>query len=255
MAGAGYKLFNTGDVLTAAQVNTYLQEQTVMVFADSSARTTALSGVLSEGMMSYLKSDDKVYKYDGSTWSEVGAAGGGMTLIQETVANANSSISFSGIPSTYKQLLLIWSGIKHSAAGSTFVLRENNSSSTTFNYRNIYASDSAGVTINTGAVAGGMGGNPFYVFGQNVASVISSYEYRANDGLVLIDNYASTSKYKEVKYNYGWRNDTSGAGVYIEGSGWLQTTSAISSLDIVRTSGSDTLSNLSNTSIRLYGVS
>jgi hypothetical protein len=52
MAGAGYKLFNTGDVLTAAQVNTYLNVQTVMVFADSAARTTALSGVLAEGMMS-----------------------------------------------------------------------------------------------------------------------------------------------------------------------------------------------------------
>lgn len=74
MAGAGYKLFNTGDVLTAAQVNTYLQEQTVMVFADASARTTALSGVLAEGMMSYLKDDNKVYKYDGSAWSEVGAS-------------------------------------------------------------------------------------------------------------------------------------------------------------------------------------
>lgn len=72
MAGAGYKLFNTGDVLTAAQVNTYLQEQAVMVFADSTARTTALSGVLAEGMMSYLKSDDKVYKYTGSAWVEVG---------------------------------------------------------------------------------------------------------------------------------------------------------------------------------------
>lgn len=72
MAGAGYKLFNTGDVLTAAQVNTYLQEQAVMVFADATARTTALSGVLAEGMITYLKSDDKVYKYTGAAWVEVG---------------------------------------------------------------------------------------------------------------------------------------------------------------------------------------
>jgi hypothetical protein len=72
MAGAGYKLFNTGDVLTAAQVNTYLNEQTVMVFADSAARTTALSGVLSEGMMSYLQDTDSVEVYDGSAWTAVG---------------------------------------------------------------------------------------------------------------------------------------------------------------------------------------
>ena len=68
MAGAGYKLFNTGDVLTAAQVNTYLQEQTVMVFASSTARTTALSGVLSEGMVSYLQDTNAVEVYNGSAW-------------------------------------------------------------------------------------------------------------------------------------------------------------------------------------------
>jgi hypothetical protein len=77
MAGAGYKLFNTGDVLTAAQVNTYLNEQTVMVFADSAARTTALSGVLSEGMMSYLQDTDSVEVYDATSWTAVG--GGGLT--------------------------------------------------------------------------------------------------------------------------------------------------------------------------------
>lgn len=75
MAGAGYKLFNTGDVLTAAQVNTYLQQQVTMVFADSSARTTALSGVLAEGMMSYLQDTNAVEVYNGSSWVNVGNAG------------------------------------------------------------------------------------------------------------------------------------------------------------------------------------
>jgi hypothetical protein len=73
MAGAGYKLFATGDVLTAAQVNTYLMQQTVMVFASSAARTTALSGVLAEGMVSYLQDTNTLEVYDGSAW--VGATG------------------------------------------------------------------------------------------------------------------------------------------------------------------------------------
>lgn len=73
MAGAGYKLFNTGDVLTAAQVNTYLMEQTVMVFASAAARTSALSGVLAEGMVSYLQDTNTLEVYDGSNW--VGATG------------------------------------------------------------------------------------------------------------------------------------------------------------------------------------
>jgi len=75
MAGAGYKLFNTGDVLTAAQVNTYLQEQVVMVFANATARTTALSGVLAEGMMSYLQDTNAVEVYDGTAWVSIGSSG------------------------------------------------------------------------------------------------------------------------------------------------------------------------------------
>lgn len=79
MAGAGYKLFNTGDVLTAAQVNTYLQEQVVMVFASAAARTTALSGVLAEGMVSYLKDTDALEIYSGSAW--VGYGSGDITAV------------------------------------------------------------------------------------------------------------------------------------------------------------------------------
>lgn len=68
MAGAGYKLFSTGEVLTAANVNTYLMQQTVMVFASAAARTTALSGVVAEGMISY-RSDSKVLEiYNGTSW-------------------------------------------------------------------------------------------------------------------------------------------------------------------------------------------
>jgi hypothetical protein len=75
MAGAGYKLFTTGSVLTAAQVNTFLQEQTVMRFANATARTTALSGVLAEGMMSYLDDTNSVEVYNGSAWVSVGSTG------------------------------------------------------------------------------------------------------------------------------------------------------------------------------------
>ncbi len=73
MAASGYKLFVTGDVLTAAQVNDYLMLQTVMVFASSAARTTALSGVLAEGLTSYLKDTNSFEIYDGSGWVSYGS--------------------------------------------------------------------------------------------------------------------------------------------------------------------------------------
>jgi hypothetical protein len=75
MAGAGYKLFATGDVLTAAQVNTYLMQQTTMVFASSAARTSALSGVVAEGMLSYLTDTNALQYYDGSAWQDVSNPG------------------------------------------------------------------------------------------------------------------------------------------------------------------------------------
>ena len=75
MAGAGYKLFATGDVLTAAQVNTFLMQQTTMVFANSTARTTALSGVVSEGMLTYLLDTNSLEYYDGAAFQPVSSPG------------------------------------------------------------------------------------------------------------------------------------------------------------------------------------
>ncbi len=88
MAGAGYKLFNTGDVLTAAQVNTYLMEQTVMVFADAAARTTALTGVVAEGMLSYLKSTKQVEVFNGTSW----VASDDPNAIQNTIVDAKGDL-------------------------------------------------------------------------------------------------------------------------------------------------------------------
>jgi hypothetical protein len=76
MAGAGFKDFTAGAVLTATQVDTYLMQQTVMVFASGAARTSALSGFLSEGMMSYLADTNEVSVYDGTAWVSVGGGGG-----------------------------------------------------------------------------------------------------------------------------------------------------------------------------------
>jgi hypothetical protein len=71
MAGAGYKNYSAGNVLSASDVNTYIVQQTVMVFASSTARTTALSGVLAEGMCSYLTDTNKFEIYNGTAWVTV----------------------------------------------------------------------------------------------------------------------------------------------------------------------------------------
>lgn len=64
--------FTAGQVLTADQVDTYLMRQAVMVFDDSTARSSALGTVVAEGMVSYLKDINRLQKFDGSNWSPVG---------------------------------------------------------------------------------------------------------------------------------------------------------------------------------------
>jgi hypothetical protein len=100
MAGSGYKLYATGDILTAAQVNNYLQEQTVMVFADAATRTTALASVLSEGMISYLKDTDVTQYYSGSAWVTIGGTASPLTtkgdLYGFSTTNARVAVGTNG---------------------------------------------------------------------------------------------------------------------------------------------------------------
>lgn len=67
MAGAGFKVWSTGDLVNASEFNTYIMEQTVMVFASSSARDSAISSP-SEGMFAFLKDTNTLTFYDGSSW-------------------------------------------------------------------------------------------------------------------------------------------------------------------------------------------
>jgi hypothetical protein len=67
-----YKDFTVGQTLTSAEVDDFLMRQTVMVFDNATARSTALGTVVSEGMVTYLKDTDVVQQYNGTAWSPVG---------------------------------------------------------------------------------------------------------------------------------------------------------------------------------------
>jgi hypothetical protein len=70
LAGAGFKLFQNGDVLLSSEVNQFMMEQQIMVFADATARGTALP-TPSHGMFSFTKDDDRLAYFDGSVWRNV----------------------------------------------------------------------------------------------------------------------------------------------------------------------------------------
>lgn len=62
MSGLGYRTFTAGAVLTAAQVQGYLQDQAVMVFATTAARTSALASP-TQGMVSYIENSNSYWQY------------------------------------------------------------------------------------------------------------------------------------------------------------------------------------------------
>lgn len=72
MAGLGTKLWTSGEVVTAANVNGYLQDQTIGKFATTNARDAAFGGAgeptLSEGMFAYTSDTNTLWFYTGSVW-------------------------------------------------------------------------------------------------------------------------------------------------------------------------------------------
>jgi len=164
MAGAGYKLFNTGDVLTAAQVNTYLMQQSVMVFANSTARTTALSGVLAEGMLSYLVDTNAVEKYDGSSWSAIGTgdiegvtagtglSGGGTSgTVTLSIASAQSDLVIKGFEEDVNVVASAATGTINFdvSTASVWYYTSNATANHTLNFRY-----SSGTTLNSSLAVG-----------------------------------------------------------------------------------------------------
>jgi len=76
MAGAGWRSFSDGSVLTAAQVQQYLQDQAVQVYASASARSSALGTAVSNGMMSFRTDSQVLEVYQSGAWVAAILTGG-----------------------------------------------------------------------------------------------------------------------------------------------------------------------------------
>jgi hypothetical protein len=67
---AGKKTFVAGEVLTAQDVNDYLMDQSVMNFANSAARSSAIP-TPTDGMVTYRQDIDAMEAYNGTAWFPV----------------------------------------------------------------------------------------------------------------------------------------------------------------------------------------
>ena len=68
MAGAGFAVFQNNNVLLASEVQNYMMEQMIMVFASAAARDAAITSP-SEGMFAFLKDDDKLTVFT-TSWGD-----------------------------------------------------------------------------------------------------------------------------------------------------------------------------------------
>ena len=290
-AGLGFKDFTTGEVLTAADVDGYLM-QGIWVFASAAARDAAVTSP-QEGNFAFLKDTNTTTYYTGSAWTNLDttgmvnpmtttgdtiysssgstparlgigttgqvltvaggvpswatpSSGGGMTLISETTASSLSSLSFSSLGS-YKQVILYWQGI-YTSDNSNFRIRLNNDSTAS-----IYVTNAIGGTGSTS-----INKQSQNCIIPNTSSFTdntqSSDPENVSKGFFMIDNYTATNKYKRFQGMVSYRDSASGDAMSVY-QGVYKSTSAITSIDIVRTSGTGTFTQSSDYSIRLYGVS
>ena len=101
MAGLGRKVFTAGEVLTAANVNDYLMDQAVQVYAGTAARGSALGTAQAEGLVTYLSDTDTIQVALGTaTWANVASfstATAGFTAI----SNGTAGITYQPVSPNY----------------------------------------------------------------------------------------------------------------------------------------------------------
>jgi hypothetical protein len=78
MAGApgGYRTFTAGEVLTAANVQQFLQDQVIPVFSSEAAANVAMPDP-AEGQFRFLRDVDAFEVFTGSSWVAAGGGAGG----------------------------------------------------------------------------------------------------------------------------------------------------------------------------------
>jgi hypothetical protein len=87
------KVFTAGEVLAAADVNSFLMDQTVMSFAGTAARGSAIPSPV-EGMTTYLEDSNTLSLYDGSDWkTSLATTGSILQVVSTPLLSAQSTTS------------------------------------------------------------------------------------------------------------------------------------------------------------------
>ena len=102
----GFKVFSTGEVLTAADVNDYLMEQSIGIFADSTARDAQITSPV-EGQFCYLADSNVLQFYNGSSWASFIGEGDITGVTVTTAATSGLSGGATATSGAFSSTLVI----------------------------------------------------------------------------------------------------------------------------------------------------
>ena len=130
---SGYRTWTPGEVITANAVQSFLMDQTVMVFPSNAVRATAVV-VPTEGMLSWNEDEAAYQYYDGASWEDLIVPIEGGTTGQAYVSNGTAQAAFGDMKAEFIATTLQGKSANYTvqASDTNTVLNVTSSSTVTF---------------------------------------------------------------------------------------------------------------------------
>lgn len=147
---AGRKVFEPGDVLSANDVNSFLMDQSVMVFASAADRAAQITEPI-DGMLTYRTDSKLLQSYNGTAWVGVVPASSNVPAASVVGELTNATIAGSAITGT-----IPGSAISGTIAGSLITGTISNAEIGTTRVKQVVLTLSAVVNTNVASTQDGV---------------------------------------------------------------------------------------------------